>query len=168
MERDILGKKYATRVLFLKSQAGFTLIELLVVMMIISIFAMVGLPIYQDYTVRTKVSEDIGRIGEIKLRVAEYHMLYDRLPENNKDLGLPKDKEITGARLEKLKIDKKPMPGTIKLYYDGEDALPMLGKENEIHFVPEVRNNRLVWECKGGDLPDQYRPAQCRGESKFE
>ena len=152
----------------MKSQAGFTLIELLVVMMVISILAMVGLPIYQDYIVRTKVSEDIGRVGPIKLLVAEYHMLYDRLPENNGHLGLPQDDEITGARLEKLQIDKLPMPGTIKLHYDGDVALPMLGNDNEIHFVPEVTNSRLVWDCKGGDLPDQYRPAQCRGESKFE
>lgn len=144
-----------------------TLLELLAVMMIISILAMVGLPVYRDYRVRAKISEDIHLISELKLRTAEYHMLYDRLPESNKDLGLPKDKEITGARLEKLQIDKKPMPGTIKLYYDGEDALPILGKENEIHFVPEVRNNRLVWECKCGDMLDKYRPANCRGESKY-
>ena len=145
-----------------------TLLELLVVMMIISILAMVGLPTYKDYTVRAKVGEDLARVGEIKLRVAEFHMLNDRLPEKNEELGLPKDKEITGSRLEKLEIDKKPMPGTIKLYYDGEDALPMLGKENEIHFVPEVRNGRLVWECKCGNMQDKYRPANCRGESKYD
>jgi type IV pilus assembly protein PilA len=148
-------------------QAGMTLLELLTVMMIISILAMVGLPAYRDYTIRAKVIEDFGLVSEIKLRIAEHHMLYDNLPEKNEQLGLPKDKDINGARLEKLKIDKNPLPGTIKLYYDGDIALPMLGKENEIHFVPEVRNGRLLWDCRGGDMLDRYRPASCRGESKY-
>jgi type IV pilus assembly protein PilA len=40
-------------------QKGFTLIELMIVIAIIALLASLGLPMYQDYTVRAKVTEFI-------------------------------------------------------------------------------------------------------------
>ena len=150
------------------SQRGFTLLELLVTMAIISMLAMVALPNYQDYMIRAKVAEDFSTASKIQRLVEEYYMVNGVMPEKNAQLGLGKEKTITGNWLEKVKIETKPMPGTIKLHYDHKVALPQLGKQSEIKFVPEVVNGRVVWECKSGSMYDKYRPAICRGESKYD
>ncbi len=52
-------------------QKGFTLIELMIVVAIIGILAAVALPAYQDYTVRSRVTEGLSLAGAAKLAVTE-------------------------------------------------------------------------------------------------
>jgi len=52
------------------AQKGFTLIELMIVVAIIGILAAVALPAYQDYTIRSRITEGMGLAGDAKNAVA--------------------------------------------------------------------------------------------------
>jgi type IV pilus assembly protein PilA len=51
-------------------QKGFTLIELMIVVAIIGILAAIALPAYQDYTVRTRITEGLGLAQSAKTTIA--------------------------------------------------------------------------------------------------
>ena len=52
-------------------QKGFTLIELMIVVAIIGILAAIAIPAYQDYTIRSQVSEGLTLAASAKAAVAE-------------------------------------------------------------------------------------------------
>src|SRR5215471_2130547 len=68
-------------------QQGLTLIELMIVVAIVGILAAIALPAYQDYIVRSKMSEVEAAIAACKTSVAEFAATKNAMPTTASEAG---------------------------------------------------------------------------------
>lgn len=147
-------------------QKGFTLIELMIVVAIIAILAAIAIPQYQNYIIRTQVSEGMNLADGAKTAVAEFYNNTGHYPTNNESAGLPPVSSINGKYVSEVDVSG----GQIVATFDKEsnDKIKAAGK-NTLVLSPFDQGGSISWNCKatnGGSkqttVPDPYLPTACR------
>jgi type IV pilus assembly protein PilA len=146
-----------------KNMQGFTLIELMIVVAIIAILAAIALPAYQDYTIRSQVSEGSVLADGAKTAYAEFHDNTGRYAPNNKSAGLPTNTSITGNYVND--VDVAPQPGKIQVTFKagGQTNVNIQGKL--LVFSSYSNGGSLAWSCgppAGTNIALKYLPQKCR------
>jgi type IV pilus assembly protein PilA len=168
--------------------SGFTLIELMIVVAIIGILAAVALPAYQDYTVRSKISEALVSVGPAKELIAEAF-------QTNGLVGMSIAVAEYNARPQALRsskyisdivLDDTTGSITVTLQAATNAGLPSDAGGTTLVFTPNVQGGlvangvvgALDWACASassvtatarglvvaanGSLPAKYAPGECR------
>ncbi len=146
-------------------QGGFTIIELMIIVAIVSILAVIALPAYQDYTVRSKVSEGVTLVAEAKTSVSARYYSSNIMPISNAQAGLaPPDTYDEFDFVKRLEISSIPAKGTIVVTF----KIPNSGaNDKQLQLVPSTATGKIVWTCEPVAGPQgvytKHVPANCRG-----
>jgi type IV pilus assembly protein PilA len=138
-------------------QKGFTLIELMIVVAIIAILAAIAIPAYQNYLIRTQVSEGAVLTDGAKTAVAEYYSNTGKFPSTNASAGLASSTSIVGKYVTGVVAANT---GLITATFGGQANTAISGKT----FVlsPSTSGGSIAWHCHGSSVDPKYLPSSCR------
>jgi prepilin-type N-terminal cleavage/methylation domain len=141
------------------TQKGFTLIELMIVVAIIAILAAIAIPAYQDYLVRSQVSEGAVLTDGAKTAISEFYSNTGRFPSSNASAGLAASGSITGKYIASVNVGSTS--GQIIATFNSTAANTAIQGSTFV-LSATTSAGSISWSCTLSNVAQKYLPTSCR------
>lgn len=140
------------------TKKGFTLIEVMVTVAIVGVIASIGFPIYENYLIRTQVSESLMLSSAAKLAVTEYYAQTGNFPYHGNVDYYPQ----YGSYVSEIKLNEvgAGAPGVIVSSFSSTTPFRANKKLDGlyIHLIPNAGSNKIIlWSCTS-NIPKDFLP----------
>ena len=143
-------------------QKGFTLIELMIVVAIIAILAAIAIPAYQNYLIRSQVTEGTTLADGAEVAIAEYHANTGSWGLTAQSVGVTGTAaDIQGKYVSQVAIASGKITATFASSGNQKANAAIATKTLTLSPSASV-NGDIHWSCSG-TVPAKYLPSSCRG-----
>ena len=141
-----------------KASKGVLWILLVLPFFMISILAAIAIPAYQNYIIRTQVSEGLTLAEGTKTAFTEYYTHRHAVPPDNTAAGLDPSTSITGRYVSSVDVSG----GKITVAFDTAGANVTI-RDKVLVLTPTLNAGQITWSCNTETtVPDKDLPIACR------
>ena len=150
---------------------GFTLVELMTVVAIIGVLAAIALPLYGDYTKRTRMSEVVLALSACRTPVAELYQNQKTVPGAGNwgcEVSAPASRFVQSITTDANGIIMATATNFSDSDIDGKivTLVPLIGGVVAV-AANDMGKAVTSWRCgdpgDGTNVPSKYLPSSCRG-----
>lgn len=139
----------------MQSTNGFTLMELMVVIAIIGILAALAIPAYQDYTVRSRVTEALVFSSVLKQTISENYFARGGYLNGSLDCQGISNISFNSKNISSISCNAIDSSITIQTSLKAGNVA--------LKLSPTVQQQRIIWNCRTTQAVNfKYVPPECR------
>ena len=127
---------------------------------VVAILAAIAIPAYQDYVIRSQVSEGVALSEGAKTAVSEYLINRGGMPTDNAAAGLAQAGSISGTYVAQVQV----IAGQVNVIFSAQAPQKANAALDGgvLVFSPTVENGAVHWSCASSNIPQKDLPTTCR------
>lgn len=151
----------------MKKQRGFGGLQILMAIIGVVVMTAVAVPKYEDFTVRSKMSEAFAIVGDSKNKLTEFYIMKNRFPRTERELeGMKTDMFSAPGFVERVEVKGNVDDNevVIQVYFQPE-VIPGDSFNDQYLYIAgntEGGSGSMVkWSCGLQGIEDKYMPSRC-------